>query len=133
MTQYPSLPDCGGVWTRSGCSAACELRITDEPHRAQGSSICKQAIYSLLSVLQQWQQALCQSTLAPSQSHTECPDGNTFCPLLCYQSSDSSPLPPFPLGEITQGVVNSSNITYDMTTLHQRTRIWPFIFPNTGE
>lgn len=76
---------------------------------------------------------LCQSTPAPSQSRIQCPGGNTSCPLPCYQSHNNSPLPPFPLGEITQGAVNSGSIACGTTTLHQRTRIWPFIFPNTGE
>lgn len=75
---------------------------------------------------------LCQSSLALSQSHTNCPDGHISCFLPCYQSNNNSPLP-CPLGEITQGIVNSSSITCSTTALHQRTRIWPFIFPNTGE
>lgn len=138
VSQYPNIPNCGGAWTRSGCDAACELRTVDEPHRGPGSSICKQAIFAILSpeevsVSRISPDILCQSTPTPSQSLTKHSDQNTSCPLLCYQSSSDSPLPPFPLEEITQDIVNSSSIACGTTTLHQRTRIWPFFFPNTRE
>lgn len=57
VTQYPNLPDWGGLWTRSTCDAAHELGIADEPHGAQGSGICNWAVYSPLSASRQWQPA----------------------------------------------------------------------------
>lgn len=103
VTQHPNLPDCGGLWTRSGCGAARWFRIADELYGVQGSRICKQASYSPPTALQRWQRA-------PSQSCTEHPGGNTSCPLPSYQSREDSPLPLFPLGEITQGILNSGSI-----------------------
>lgn len=90
VTPYPNLPDCGGIWTRSSCSTAHELRIEDEPHGAQGSSICKQAIYSPLSVPQQWQWAgflLTHCTKAPQHLPRAAPSASMETPPALFHAT----------------------------------------------
>lgn len=140
MTQYPNFPDCGGVQVRSGRGVAQRessgswMRCT-EP-RTTGST-SRQFIHPSQSCRGGREQDFSciiapeQPSIFPAPHRTL--NGSSSCPLPCHQSTSDSPPPPFPLAEITQGVVNSSSMTCSMTTLHQRTRIWPFILTNMGE